>query len=348
MRKRNQLFNSKHLSISTGFDLHGAGGDPDEPDRGDLLPDDAAAAAAQAAADAADAAEAAKAEAAKADDVAIGKTLDEGADETEEEKVEREAEELRHAEEAKQAARKRIPLNRHEEILSKQRADAAAKEQALGRRITELETAGKQPARVDPLAELVKALKAKEDEYEELLFAGDKAEAKLLRVEIGDLRDRHSDAKAAASSAATRNATINELKYEQALARIETDYPSLNPDGDTYDEAQADEVAELLTLFADRGLTRQAALAKAVGYVMGQPAAKKDDVSETLRVKREQEARAKAAAAGKQQPPDGKKVGADNVDTTGDVTGATIMKMSQEKFAKLDEDTLSKLRGDVL
>jgi hypothetical protein len=54
-------------------------------------------------------------------------------------------------------------------------------------------------------------------------------------------------------------------------------------------------------------------------------------------------ARIKALAAANAQPPSTKNTGLDNGGGTVD-----MRTMTQEKFAKLDDDTLAKLRGDIL
>lgn len=328
-------------------------------DRGDDFADDQAAAAArgdilddnqddQAALDAQKAADDAKkaaddAEAARK--AAESQSADELSEETDDEKAAREAEEA----EADKKKRVRIPLSRHEEILTK----ARQREEALARRIKELEKKDA-PVQKDVLGELKSTIDDLQDKYEELVFKGDKDEAKKVRLQLDEARERYTDTKVARSGALARAQTIDELKYEAALAKAEADYPALNPDNEAdYDEAKADEVAELMTMFGANGLNRQAALEKAVKYVLGTPAQKKeaakDDTAETLRVKREQEARRKAAEAAAKQPPDTSKAGTDN-DKAGSVReqGIDVMKLSQDRFAKLDEDTLSRMRGDTL
>ena len=339
------LLDTPRFTITDGNDGPAGGGDDNKPDRGDdyTPPGDDDDAAAK------EAAEKAAAEAKEKE----GKTSDELSEEeeeTEEERAEREAEEARAAEEAAKAARKRIPLNRHEEILNKQREQAAAKEAALARRIEELEKNLDKTPKVDPTVEMRKQINELQDKYEELLFDGKKDEAKKVRSELDELREKYTDTKTSMTSAAARDAAIETLKYEQALAKVESEYPALNPDGDSFEEAKANEVAELLTLFQKNGLTRQAALTKAVKYVMGPPASKKDTdtAAEALRQRKAEEARRKAAEAAAKQPPAADKVGADNDTKGGKADIPSVMKMDQDTFAKLDEAALAKLRGDVL
>lgn len=359
--RRNHLSEAVSAFISNGWDyFHGANGDGDGGDdgaadaaaaaaRGDILPDpdaaekEAAAKAAELTAkEAADKAAADKA--AEEAEAAKNKTADELAEETEEEKAEREREEA----EQDKKKRVRIPLSRHEEILEK----ARQREEQLKARLQELEKKDA-PQQKDVLAEMKAAIDTLQDKYEEHVFKGEKDEAKQVRRQLDEAREKYSDTKVAQSSALARAQTIDTLKYEAALAKVESDYPALNPDADTFDEAKADEVADLLTLFARNGLTRQAALEKAVKYVMGTPAQKKeaskDNTAETLRKKQEEEARKKAAEADKKQPPDANKTGLDNDKAGGkDGVDVNVLKMSEKQFEKMDEETLAKLRGDVV
>ena len=318
--------------------------------RGDVIEDDTSAAdkaaadkaaADQAAADAAAAAEAA----AKGDKTADELANEEDAAETAEEKAEREAEEA----ESANKRRVRIPLARHEEILAK----ARQREEALTARLTALEQAKTPPAeRKDVLGEMKTQIDTLQDKYEELVFDGKKDEAKAVRTQLETLRERYTDTKTAAVGNLARQQTIDQLKYDATLAKAEADFPALNPDNeDAFEPAKAQEVASLLEMFANNGLTRQAALEKAIKYVMGAPAAKAtttDNAAETLRAKREKEAREAALKVQKQQPPDGSVTGKDNDKAGNREQAVNILKLSQEQFAKYTEDELSKMRGDTM
>ena len=68
-----------------------------------------------------------------------------------------------------------------------------------------------------------------------------------------------------------------------------------------------------------------------------------------LAEQRAKAAREKAAEADKKQPPDGKNVGLDSDKAGGGKDGdVDVLRLSQDKFAKLDEETKAKLRGDEL
>ena len=316
-------------------------------DRGDLLPDEnneadesAKLAAEQAAKD-----EEAKKLADEAEAAAKAGNKDDDDDETEDEKAERLAAE---AEEAKKR-RIRIPKERLDEEVAK----ARTREAKLLAQIDELQkaqNAGKTNTTVTEIKAKIEDLREK---YEDFLLDGKKAEAKTVRAQLDDLQERLIDFKTATSSETMRRETISTLKFEAALAKAEADYPALNPENDDFDADATDEVALLVESFMSRGIDKSIALQKAVRYVMG-PLGDKSVASEEAqkraREKQAAEARARAAAANGKQPPDSSKAGKDS-DKGGkkpEEGGIDVMRLSQEKFAKIDEETKARLRGDVI
>lgn len=264
--------------------------------------------------------------------------------ETPEEKAEREAAEAK----AEREKRIRIPKARFDEAQEK----ARAREEALQRKIQELEREkGAQNQSVE-VTKAQKQLEELQDKYEDLLMDGKKEEAKNVRRQVDALRDQLADYKTTVKSEAARKAAIEDLRFDSLLAKSESSYPALNPDSDSFDQAKTEEVAELMEAFQAKGFTKSAALEKAVKYVMGPVQSALpigDETSSTLKAKRAEEARKKAAEADKKQPASTSRVGL-NSDAAGsrDSSGIDIMRLTQEKFAKLDEDTLSQLRGDTL
>lgn len=240
-----------------------------------------------------------------------------------------------------------IPRERFDKAQEK----ARAREEALQAKIQELEkqtTATKMSADVAALRGAIEDL---QDKYEDAVLDGKKGEAKAIRMELARLQDVMIEVKTNVSSEAAKRETIQELKYDAALAKAESDHPELNPDSDQYDPALTDEVGVLLESFVLRGFTRDAALNKAVRYVVGVPAKKDPDNvdAKKLAQEREQMSRKKAAEAMGKQPASLTKPGLDS-DKAGNKEGKDIdiMRISQERFAKIDEETLARLRGDSL
>ena len=270
---------------------------------------------------------------------------DKEGEETAEEKAERERLE---AEEEKKK-RIRIPKSRFDEALGK----AKQREQALLDEIEKLK--GGQQA--SATAKAVKDMRAKidelQDKYEDLILDGKKDEARKVRRQVDELREDLTEYQTNTKSEAARKAAIDEMSYNAQLAGYEAKYPALNPEHEDFDEDKTDEVATLLNAFVKAGQKRADALAKAVKYVLGAPPAAgkggDGDKSKELADQRAADARKKAAEANKKQPPDGKNVGLDSDKAGGGKGGdVDVLRLSQDKFAKLDEETKAKLRGDTI
>lgn len=263
-------------------------------------------------------------------------------EETEEEKAER----LKAEEEAERKARIRIPKARFDEAQAK----ARAREQALQEEIAKLKNGQQASAATKAVKEMRTEIDELQDKYEDLILDGKKEEARKVRRQVEALRDELTDYQTSVKSVAARDAAVEELTYNAQLAGLEVKYPALNPENEDFDEEKTDEVADLLKVFAKSGMKRGDALAKAVRYVMGAPAAKTaEKVDLKALAERATAARKKAAEADKKQPPDGKNVGLDSDKAGGKGQGdIDVMRLTQDKFKKLDDDTLARLRGDFV
>ena len=288
--------------------------------------------------------EAVEPEVTEPDTDSLGDVLDKEGDETAEEKAEREAAE------AAEAAKKRIriPKARFDEAQNK----ARAREAALLEEIEKLR--GGQQASATQLAveERRTQISELQDKYEDLILDGMKDEARKVRHTLDAMREELNDYQTTVKSDAARRSAIEELSYNASLANVESRYPSLNPDNEEFDPATTDEVAALMGMFTNSGVSRDVALARAVKYVLGAPPKARDVVdtaAQDAARQRAEAARIKAAAANKQQPASTNRVGVDS-DKAGsaDGSGIDVMRLSQDKFAKLDEDTKARLRGDIV
>jgi len=270
---------------------------------------------------------------------------DEEGEETDEEREEREAQE---AEEARKR-NIRIPKARFDEAVSK----ARAREAELNRRIEELEGQLGSTAQTDEISDMKSRIEEMQDKYEDLIMDGDKEAARKIRRQIDGMRDDLIELQTSTKSDFARKAAIDDMKYESALARVESEYPELNPDLDSFDDEKTDEVAVLVEAFMARGFNRHASLQKAVKYVMGEPKSRTkavaDEEAAVVKADRARKAREKAAEADKKQPAPIGKTGldSDKAGVAGEL-GIDIMKLSQDKFSKLDEETKARLRGDDL
>lgn len=269
---------------------------------------------------------------------------DKEGEETEEEKAER----LKAEEAAEKAKRIRIPKSRFDEALGK----AKQREAALLEEIEKLKGGQQASATAKAVRDMRTEIDKLQDKYEDLILDGKKDEARKVRRQVEELRDELSEYQTNTKSEAARKAAIDEMSYNAQLAGYEAKYPALNPEHEDFDEDKTDEVATLLNAFVKAGQKRADALAKAVKYVLGAPPAAgkggDDDKAKELADQRAAEARKKAADANKKQPPNGKDVGLDSDKGGGKGGDVDVLRLSQDKFAKLDEETKAKLRGDVI
>lgn len=271
--------------------------------------------------------------------------LDKEGEETAEEKAERERLE---AEEEKRK-RIRIPKTRFDEALGK----AKQREQALLEEIEKLKGGQHASATAKAVRDMRDKIDELQDKYEDLILDGKKDEARKVRRQVDALREDLTEYQTNTKSEAARRAAIDEMSYNAQLAGYEAKYPALNPEHEDFDEDKTDEVATLLNAFVKAGQKRADALAKAVKYVLGAPPAAgkggDDDKAKELADQRAADARKKAAEANKKQPPNGKDVGLDSDKAGGGKGGdVDVLRLSQDKFAKLDEETKAKLRGDTI
>lgn len=256
----------------------------------------------------------------------------------------------------------RIPRARHEELLNKERARREAAEAQLKQY-----QQGAQVAETNAkITEAENNLLALEKQYAQLLEDGKVSEAAAKMSEIRRMERGIIEQKAAFDIAAAEARAIETVRYNTTLERIEAAYPELNQDSDEYDQDKVNEVLELKAGLQARGKTPAEALQKAVRYVMGAPATTKQETAITTkaRVDKEEVAdmAAKAAKAAERKeaatkkgidaalktPPSTAKVGLDSDKMGGSIDAKAVVKMKYEDFNKLDEETLSRMRGDEL
>lgn len=246
----------------------------------------------------------------------------------------------------------RIPLSRHKELLEKARAerDALAERLSTYQRGTEVAQINEDISKHE--SDIIKL----EKEYTTLLADGDADKAALKMAEIRALDRKVAEAKGDMKIAAAEARAIERVRYETTLERIETAFPQLNPDHDSYDKDLMGEVVELKSAYEARGLTPTAAMQKAVKLLVKPETTRQTDAIETTpRVKdkdvaaeRKKEAVAKTAEAVKKQPPSTTKVGLNSTELGGSMTAQDVIKLSQDEFKKLPDDVLAKMRGDEL
>lgn len=251
----------------------------------------------------------------------------------------------------------RIPLSRHEQILAKERERREALEAELAKRNKQ-----EQQVQADKvLKEADAKLESLEEKYNKALVDGDVKEAQKLMKEIRTTEREIAEHKAETKAAAATEQAIEAIRYDNIVERLEAAYPQIVPGSESYDKAAVAEILELKEAFELKGHRPSAALQRAVKYVLGAeskkqetavevtPRVSEDDVAAKLKEERKAEASKKAVDASKKQPPASDKLGVDSDKLGGTPMDAkAIMKMSQSDFAKLDDETLARLRGDTV
>ena len=248
----------------------------------------------------------------------------------------------------------RIPLARHEELLAKERERRAALE-------TELANSRQGQRVATTNADISKAeekLLTLEEEHAQLVTDGDAKKAAGKMTEIRKLERSIIESRAELNTQAAEARAYERVRYDMVCDRLEEAYPTLNEKHESFDAEKSAEVMELMQGYVATGKYNRAdALQKAVKMLMPAVTTRQEkavesdvrvDAAEVAKNARTLAARDKAASAAAQQPPDIAKVGVDSDKMGGKLDAAKAIKLPQEQFAKLDEETLSKMRGDEL
>lgn len=271
----------------------------------------------------------------------------EEADDTEEETEEETA-----AEDKPKKKDGRIPLSRHKEILEKERATRATLEAQL----KQFQQGGKvADLNADITAAETEILKL-EGEYAKLLTDGETEKAVAVMSKIRKIERDMTDAKADMKTQAAVSLAVENTRYGVALERIEAAFPQLNPDHDDYDEDLMTDVADLKVTYQRRGMTPTDALQKAVKKLVGTETSKQEAATEVkpqvaakdVAAERKKAAVEKALDGAKKTPPSTKDVGMDSDKAGGTISAKDVMKMSYKDFSALPEETLARMRGDML
>lgn len=263
----------------------------------------------------------------------------------------------------------RIPVSRHKAMLDKARAER----DEIAQRLAQYEKGDRIAVINDDIKKAEDRVAALDTEYSKLITDGEheKAAAKMreIRAIERELTDRKSDLKA---QAATSRA-VEKMRYDTVVDRLEAAYPVLNPDHEDHDPEMARDVLDLATTYRTRGATPADAIQKAAQKLLKVQTSAQERATEVKpRVDAEEAARIaaqEAAKAGKaddkadarrreqvkknletsqRQPADTTKLGADSDKAGGGMSGKDVMKMTQRDFEKLDEEALSKMRGDTI
>jgi hypothetical protein len=244
-----------------------------------------------------------------------------------------------------------VPKGRFDEAIDKERAAREAAE----RRAQELEHMLQQRQQYQAKTEQTEELEAKIAEMEKqhalLLLDGEGDKAAELMRSIRHTERQIARAEAQADARVTTNQILEAERFELSVAKLEADYPELNPKSENYDRELVEMILDRQSRLVQNGTSPSKAIVEATDFVMrraakqgGEPqqglAAAKAPDRKTAQVAKNLEVRDK-------QPPSMKDVGMDS-DKAGEKALPPISQMSLEEFDALPAATKARLRGDTL
>lgn len=241
-----------------------------------------------------------------------------------------------------------IPKDRFDEAVRKERSE----KEALAARLKEFEEKEAQRNVAANFEEANKQVKEMIKKHTSLLADGELDKASDLMEQILEMKEEISERKAAARADQAKNQAKEEVRYDALVAKLEADYPAINPDAEEFDRAAVRKVQAYMTgLMQSERMSPSAALKEAVDTILG--ATKKPDVTaekkaEDLGVRRKEQAVAKAMDAKTKQPASTKDVGIDSDKIGGALDASAVMKMSWDEFVKLPDAKLAEMRGDFV
>ena len=283
----------------------------------------------------------------------------------EEPKVEEVAEEEKHPQDPKTGKfEPKIPKSRFDEQVGKEReAREAAERRAaeLERQLAERQRGEQKQAEEATRTAELEALEAKASELEQqhaqLLLDGDVKKAAEVMKEI-----RHTERSIAkAETAAETQQIIAQVsegeRMNVVIARLESDYPTMNPQSAEYDDALVNfALAEQARLIQTAGMRPSEALDTAARTVMErfgkkaepEPEPKTDEglakAAQTVQDRKTAQVQKNLETDAK-QPPSVKDVGLDS-DKLGEKQVPTAANMTLEEFQALPESVKARMRGD--
>lgn len=249
----------------------------------------------------------------------------------------------------------RIPLDRHEAILQRERQAREAAERELAQL-----RQGQQLAKSnEDLTKAEDQIVDMEAKYMAALEKGEVKEAQRLMTEIRRAERAVSEQRAQFAAQAAEARAYERVRYDTTVERLEAAYPQINPDHEDFDKDLTAEVVEMRDAYVASGKYNRAdALQKAVKNLLGTSSRKqesavdtsvrpdKEDVAAEVRAQRKKEAVARALETKDKQPPSTKGIGADHDKAGGKLQARDVVKFSQDEFSKLSEADLAALRGD--
>lgn len=241
-----------------------------------------------------------------------------------------------------------IPKARFDELRRKKDAQIEAAEN----RARELEEKLKLTEGPATVQEAEAILEQKIEQHQNLLADGKLAEAKGIFKEINALNRRIARLEIQPVVQNLAHEAVRADTLEGVIDMYTSEFPEFREGSKEFDQELVNEVAELQTAFQAMGHSPAKALKKAADMVIkaNQMSAASDHGAEPEKKGKASDRKAAAVkanvdVAGRQPPglgtvgTDSDKMGASNID---------VSSLSQEAFSKIDENTLKRLRGDLV
>lgn len=243
----------------------------------------------------------------------------------------------------------KVPKARLDAALAKGRA----REAELRAQIEALTRTSSTDAATKSVAEIETDIEALEAKHKQALDDGKSEVATSLLREIRIRERQIADLRSEGLSERARALAVEQVRVDLLIARLEDQFPQINPDSDEYDQDAVDEVLFLRQSFEAKGLPSSEALSRAMKYVFASAPAKPADAPEKKGLaatgpasNRKPAAVAKAVDAAKRTPAAVDVVGLDSDKKGGGLEG-NVAEMTEEEFEALPESTKARLRGDT-
>lgn len=246
-----------------------------------------------------------------------------------------------------------IPKDRFDEAVGRERAE----KERLAAQLADLEKREADRAVSQDLQKAAAKIKEMIREHTKLLADGELDQASDLMENILQLQTDMQDTRARAYAEQGRTQAKSEIQYDAVVARLELEYPEINPeDTENFDRDAVRRVQAYMTgLIQMEKMSPSKALQESVATILGAKRAQEnqseDDkrkAADELGMRRKQTAVTKAIDAQARQPAPLKDVGKDHDADGGPLDAAAVMKLSWDEFIKLPEEKLSELRGDTV
>ena len=244
-----------------------------------------------------------------------------------------------------------IPQTRFNEAVGKERGRAETAEAEL-QKYRARDAQQQQAANFEQSQAKVKEMLK---QHSSLLADGELDRASEVMGDVLQLRDDMQNARMDRQADNARNSAKAEVQYDATVARLEADYPEINPDSDLFDQSAVRQVQMMVTgIMQSEGKSPSQALMEATNILLKpQKDAKglREKPSEEVvaaGMRRTQQQIDKNIRTSNAQPPTTGGVGADHDKTGGVLDAAALDAMSFDDFMNVPDAELAKMRGDFI